>query len=159
MTRTKPLWDSSRTPQDAGQDLPPDQAPGDQAESGAHLDKAQAEEPSTMNRVQATKPQSIETARTSSHGPRPAAQRNPLTEETAMARYYFYTADMFYEDKETPGAEVRRVGDYQGVYTVEDDRMAPDAIFANLMEELKITIPAEARDSAYYHITQFNNVT
>jgi hypothetical protein len=76
-----------------------------------------------------------------------------------MARYYFYTADMFYEDKETPGAEVRRVGDYQGVYTVDDDKMTPDAIFANLMEELRNTIPAEAKDSAYYHITQFNNVT
>ena len=76
-----------------------------------------------------------------------------------MARYYFYTADMFYEDKETPGAEVRRVGDYQGVYTVEDDMTAPDAIFANLMEELKNTIPAEVRDNSYYHITQFNNVT
>jgi len=76
-----------------------------------------------------------------------------------MARYYFYTADMFYEDKETQGAEVRRVGDYQGVYTVDDDTLTPDAIFANLMEELKITIPAEAKDNAYYHITQFNNVT
>jgi hypothetical protein len=76
-----------------------------------------------------------------------------------MARYYFYTADMFYEDKETPGAEARRVGDYQGVYSVDDDALTPDAIFANLMEELKNTIPAEAKDNAYYHITQFNNVT
>jgi hypothetical protein len=76
-----------------------------------------------------------------------------------MARYYFYAADMFYEDKQTPGAEVRRVGDYQGVYTVEDDGMTPAAIFANLMEELNDTIPAEARDNGYYHITQFNNVT
>jgi hypothetical protein len=73
-------------------------------------------------------------------------------------RYYFYTADMFYEDKVTPGVEVRRVGDYQGVYTVDDDTLTPDAIFANLMEELKTTIPAEVKDSAYYHITQFNNV-
>jgi len=61
--------------------------------------------------------------------------------------------------KKRPGAEVRRVGDYQGVYTVEDDAMAPDAIFANLMEELKNTIPAAVRDNAYYHIMQFNNVT
>jgi hypothetical protein len=37
--------------------------------------------------------------------------------------------------------------------------MTPDAIFAQLMDELKNTIPAEARDNAYYHITQFNNVT
>jgi hypothetical protein len=75
-----------------------------------------------------------------------------------MPRYYFYTADMFYDDKETAGAEVRRVGDYQGVYTIDDDTLTPDAIFSRLMEELKATIPAEARDSAYYHITQFNNV-
>lgn len=76
-----------------------------------------------------------------------------------MTRYYFYTADMFYEDKDTPGAEVRRVGDYQGVYTVNDGAMTPDVIFANLMEELNNTIPTDARDNAYYHITQFNNVT
>jgi hypothetical protein len=75
-----------------------------------------------------------------------------------MPRYYFYTADMFFEDKESPTAETRRVGDYQGVYTVDDDTLTPDAIFANLMEELKTTIPPEAKDSAYYHITQFNNV-
>lgn len=75
-----------------------------------------------------------------------------------MARYYFYSADMFYEDKETPASEVRRVGDYQGVYTVDDDTLTPDVIFANLMEELKTTIPVEVKDSAYYHITQFNNV-
>jgi len=88
----------------------------------------------------------------------PLSVTNQLRKPT-MARYYFYTADMFYEDKETPGAEVRRVGDYQGVYRVEDDVTAPDAIFANLMEELKNTIPTEVRDNAYYHITQFNNVT
>ena len=75
-----------------------------------------------------------------------------------MARYYFYSADMFFEDKESPGAEVRRVGDYQGVHTVDDDTLTPDVIFGNLMEELKGTIPAEVKDSAYYHITQFNNV-
>jgi hypothetical protein len=75
-----------------------------------------------------------------------------------MARYYFYTAEMFFEDKETPGSEVRRVGDYQGVYTVDDDALTPDVILGNLMEELKNTIPAEVKDSAYYHITQFNNV-
>jgi len=57
-----------------------------------------------------------------------------------------------------PGAGVRRVGDYQGVYTVEDDTLTPDAIFSRLMEELKAAIPAEVKDSAYYHITQFNNV-
>jgi hypothetical protein len=75
-----------------------------------------------------------------------------------MARYYFYSADMFYEDKESPNAEVRRVGDYQGIYTIEDDALTPDVIFANLMEELKSTIPPEVKDSAYYHIVQFNKV-
>ena len=76
-----------------------------------------------------------------------------------MARYYFYTADMFYEDKESPNVDVRRIGDYQGVYTVDDDTLTPDIIFTNLMEELKNTIPPEIKDVAYYHITQFNNVT
>jgi hypothetical protein len=66
---------------------------------------------------------------------------------------------MVYEDKETTGAKVRRVADYQGIYTVDHDTLTPDAIFANLMEDLKNTIPAEAKDNAYYHITQFNNVT
>jgi hypothetical protein len=75
-----------------------------------------------------------------------------------MARYYFYTADMFYEDRETSGSEVRRVGDYQGVYTIDDATLTPDAVFSRLMEELKATIPADVKDSAYYHITQFNNV-
>jgi hypothetical protein len=75
-----------------------------------------------------------------------------------MARYYFYSAEMYYEDKTSSDVEVRRVGDYQGVYTVADDTTPPDTIFMNLMEELKGTIPAEVKDSAYYHITQFNNV-
>lgn len=75
-----------------------------------------------------------------------------------MARHYFYSADMFYDDQGTPGSEVRRVGDYQGIYTVEDDTLTPDVIFANLMEELKTTIPPEVKDSTYYHITQFNSV-
>jgi hypothetical protein len=35
---------------------------------------------------------------------------------------------MFYEDKETPGAEVRRIGDYQGVYTVDDDTLSLDVM-------------------------------
>jgi hypothetical protein len=75
-----------------------------------------------------------------------------------MARYYFYSADLYYDDKESPNAEVRRVGDYQGVYTIEDDTLTPDVIFMNLMDELKNTIPVEVRDNAYYHITQFNTV-
>jgi hypothetical protein len=75
-----------------------------------------------------------------------------------MARYYFYSAEMYFEDRSLPGGEVRRVGDYQGVYTVADDTTQPDAIFMNLFEELKRTIPAEAQDSTYYHVTQFNNV-
>jgi hypothetical protein len=75
-----------------------------------------------------------------------------------MARYYFYSAEMYYEDKSSTDTEVRRVGDYQGVYAVDDDSMPPDTIFLNLLEELKGTIPQEIKDSAYYHITQFNNV-
>ena len=31
-----------------------------------------------------------------------------------MARYYFYTADMFYEYKETPGAEKHHPGRSEG---------------------------------------------
>jgi hypothetical protein len=76
-----------------------------------------------------------------------------------MARYYFYTAELFDDDKESSMPEIRRVGDYEGVYTVEDDALTPDIIFANLMQELKDTLPPEAKDSAYYHITQFNNVS
>ena len=76
-----------------------------------------------------------------------------------MARYYFYSADMYYEDKQSPNAEVRKVGDYQGVYAVDDDSTPPDQIFMYLFEELKNTIPAEVKDYAYYHVTQFNNVS
>jgi hypothetical protein len=75
-----------------------------------------------------------------------------------MARYYFYSAEMYYEDKSSEEAEVRRIGDYQGVYTVADDTTPPDQIFENLLEELKRTIPPELGDAAYYHVTQFNNV-
>ena len=75
-----------------------------------------------------------------------------------MARYYFYSAEMYLEDPSSPDGEVRRVGDYQGVYAVDDDTTQPDTIFLNLMEELKGTIPAEIKDRAYYHLTQFNNV-
>jgi hypothetical protein len=28
-----------------------------------------------------------------------------------------------------------------------------------LLEELKKTIPADIKDTGYYHVTQFNNVT
>jgi hypothetical protein len=65
---------------------------------------------------------------------------------------------MYYEDKSTPDTEVRRIGDYQGVYAVDDDTTPPDTIFFNLLEELKGAIPPELKDNAYYHITQFNNV-
>jgi hypothetical protein len=78
-----------------------------------------------------------------------------------MARYYFYTADMFYEDKETPGAEVRHVGDYQGVYAVDDDTLTPDAIFANVMEEFKNTIPARSKRQCLlsHHAVQQRHIT
>jgi hypothetical protein len=75
-----------------------------------------------------------------------------------MAKYYFYSAELYYEDTSSPDAEVRRIGDYKGVYTVADDTTPPDTIFMNLFEELKGTIPTEVKDNAYYHVTQFNNV-
>jgi hypothetical protein len=53
----------------------------------------------------------------------------------------------------------KRVGDYQGVYTIDDDTLTPDQIFGDLLEELKKTIPADIKDTGYYHVTQFNNVT
>jgi len=75
-----------------------------------------------------------------------------------MKRYYFYTADLYYYDP-AGGTEPARVGDYQGVYEVDDDAMTPSAIFGNLLEELKKTIPAELGTGGYYHVTQFNSVT
>jgi hypothetical protein len=75
-----------------------------------------------------------------------------------MTRYYFYTADLFVYDEASATPAGRRIGDYQGVYAIEDDTMTPDLIFTNLVEELKRTIPAELKDAAYYHVTQFNNV-
>jgi hypothetical protein len=75
-----------------------------------------------------------------------------------MARYYFYSAELYYEDRSSADEEIRRVGDYQGVYAVAEDTTPPDQIFINLAEELKRTIPPELADNAYYHITQFNNV-
>jgi hypothetical protein len=75
-----------------------------------------------------------------------------------MSRYYFYSAEMYFEDKSSPNGEVRRVGDYQGVYAVTDDTTQPDTIFMNLLEELRGTISPEVQDSTYYHVTQFNNV-
>ena len=75
-----------------------------------------------------------------------------------MARFYFYTADLYLYDE--PGSPVgKRVGDYQGVYSIEDDKLTPDQVFTNLLEELKNTIPADIKETASYHVTQFNNVT
>ncbi len=75
-----------------------------------------------------------------------------------MTRYYFYTADLYLYDE--PGNPVgRRIGDYQGVYSVEDDKSTPDQTFNSLLEELKNTIPAELKETASYHVTQFSNVT
>ena len=75
-----------------------------------------------------------------------------------MVRYYFYTADLYYYDP-TGGREPARVGDYQGVYEIDDDAMTPSQIFTNLLDELKKTIPAELGANGYYHVTQFNSVT
>ena len=75
-----------------------------------------------------------------------------------MTRYYFYTADLYVYDE--PGNPVgKRVGDYQGVYSIEDDTQTPDQIFTKLLEELRNTIPPEIKETGYYHVTQFNNVT
>ncbi len=75
-----------------------------------------------------------------------------------MTRYYFYTADLYlYDEPAVPTG--KRVGDYQGVYAIEDDSLTPDQIFADLLEELKKTIPEDIKNTAYYHVTQFNNVT
>jgi hypothetical protein len=75
-----------------------------------------------------------------------------------MTRYYFYTADLYLYDE--PGVPVgKRVGDYQGIYTIDDAALTPDQIFTDLLEELKKTIPDDIKSSAYYHVTQFNSVT
>ncbi len=76
-----------------------------------------------------------------------------------MTRYYFYTADLYVYDEGPANPVGKRIGDYQGVYTIEDDNSTPDQVFTNLLEELKNTIPAELKDTASYHVTQFNNVT
>jgi hypothetical protein len=75
-----------------------------------------------------------------------------------MMRYYFYTADLYFYDPAGNSQPVR-VGDYQGVYEINDDSTTPSQVFANLLEELKSTIPAELGANGYYHVTQFNNVT
>ena len=75
-----------------------------------------------------------------------------------MTRYYFYSADLYYYDP-AGNTEPARVGDYQGVYQVEDDSSTPSQVFTELLEELKKTIPAELGAGGYYHVTQFNNVT
>jgi hypothetical protein len=73
-------------------------------------------------------------------------------------RYYFYSADLYVYDEEPSTSVGRRIGDYQGVYTIDDDSLAPDRIFADLAEELKKTLPDNLKGTAYYHVTQFNNV-
>jgi hypothetical protein len=75
-----------------------------------------------------------------------------------MTRYYFYTADLYYYDP-AGGSAPARLGDYQGVYEIEDDSLTPTQVFTNLLEELKKTVPADLGTNAYYHVTQFNNVT
>ena len=79
-------------------------------------------------------------------------------ETPVMPRYYFYTADLYVYD-DPASAVGRRVGDYQGVYSIDDDAITPDQVFTNLTEELRKTIPADMKDTGYYHVTQFNNVT
>lgn len=75
-----------------------------------------------------------------------------------MPRSYFYTADLYYYDPSGNAAPVR-VGDYQGVYEIDDDSVRPAEVFTNLVEELKKSIPTEMGANGYYHVTQFSNVT
>jgi hypothetical protein len=75
-----------------------------------------------------------------------------------MTRYYFYTADLYYYEPGT-NAVPARLGDYQGIYEIEDDSTTPGQIFSSLLEELKKTVPPDLGANGYYHVTQFNNVT
>ena len=75
-----------------------------------------------------------------------------------MIRYYFYAADLYYYEPGTSAAPAR-IGDYKGVYEIEDDSSTPSQVFSNLQEELKKAIPAELGANGYYHVTQFNNVS
>jgi hypothetical protein len=78
--------------------------------------------------------------------------------ESYMTRYYFYSADLYYYDPARGGAPAR-LGDYQGVYEIEEESLTPSQAFTNLLEELRKTVPADLGGNAYYHVTQFNNVT
>ena len=75
-----------------------------------------------------------------------------------MTRHYFYTADLYYYEP-TGGSPPTRLDDYQGVYEIENDSLTPTQVFANLLEELRKTVPPDLGSNAYYHVTQFNNVT
>jgi hypothetical protein len=75
-----------------------------------------------------------------------------------MKRYYFYSADLYYYDA-AGGSPPARLGDYQGVYEIDDDALTPGQVFTNLLEELRKTVPADLGANGYYHVTQFNNVT
>jgi hypothetical protein len=75
-----------------------------------------------------------------------------------MSRYYFYSADLYVYDDPATGTG-KRVGDYQGIYTIDDAALTPDQIFGDLLEELKKTLPDAIKETAYYHVTQFNTVT
>jgi hypothetical protein len=65
---------------------------------------------------------------------------------------------LYVYDEEPANPVGRRIGDYQGVYSIDDDSVPPDRVFADLSEELKKTLPDNLKDRAYYHVTQFNNV-
>jgi len=75
-----------------------------------------------------------------------------------MTRYYFYSADLYYFDP-AAGSAPSRIGDYQGVFDIDDDSLTPSQVFTSLLEDLKKSVPADLGNNGYYHVTQFNNVT
>jgi hypothetical protein len=92
------------------------------------------------------------------HLNRPATLEDRHAKLSHMTRYYFYSADLYYYDPARGGAPAR-LGDYQGVYEIEEESLTPSQVFTNLLEELRKTVPANLGANAYYHVTQFNNLT
>jgi len=74
-----------------------------------------------------------------------------------MTRYYFYSADLYYFDA-AGSSPPSRIGDYQGIFEVDDDSLTPSQTFSTLLDELKKSVPPDLGTNAYYHVTQFNSV-
>jgi hypothetical protein len=58
------------------------------------------------------------------------------------ARYFFYSADLYYFDA-VAGSAPSRIGDYQGVLDIDDDSLTPGQVFSSL---LAIECPGSHRD-------------